>query len=66
MPSLRIYGVVARSAETQAAVAKDLPNAKIFADYQTALNDPQVELVVVATPSGEHKQQAIAALLKGA
>ncbi|HEY3913755.1 MAG TPA: Gfo/Idh/MocA family oxidoreductase [Verrucomicrobiae bacterium] len=41
------------------------PNAKHYEDYKQLLADPNVEAVVVATPTGTHREIALAALAAG-
>lgn len=45
-------------------VHADLPNVRVC-DFATALADPDIDLVVIATPNTEHAPQAIAALKAG-
>jgi predicted dehydrogenase len=45
--------------------AKLAPNAKAGADYQAVLADKEVQAVIVATPTHQHKDIAIAALKAG-
>lgn len=47
------------------AVHADWPGITVISDYETALADPSVELVVLATPNQQHTPQAIAALKAG-
>jgi predicted dehydrogenase len=46
-------------------VAADLPGVSVVADLETALADPAVDLVVIATPNVLHAPQAIAASRAG-
>ncbi len=41
------------------------PNAATFADYKAVLSSPDVEAVVVATPTHQHKEIVLAALQAG-
>jgi predicted dehydrogenase len=45
--------------------AKDTPNAQQYDDYAKLLADPKVQAVVIATPTGTHKEIALAALAAG-
>ncbi len=42
--------------------AADAPNAKSYADYKDLLADPNVQAVVIATPTGTHREIALAAI----
>jgi predicted dehydrogenase len=44
---------------------KDTPNAQPYEDYTKLLADPKVQAVIIATPSGTHKEIALAALAAG-
>lgn len=58
-PGLALRTVVSSD---PAKVAADLPAAQVVADLGTALADPTIDLVVIATPNALHAPQAIAAL----
>jgi len=45
--------------------AKDAPNAKQTSDYKTILETKEITAVVVATPTHQHKEVALAALKAG-
>ncbi len=47
------------------AVHADWPGVTVIPDFDTALADPSVELIVLATPNQQHAPQAIAALKAG-
>nr|WP_199067653.1 oxidoreductase [Chromobacterium sp. ASV5] len=47
------------------AAAADWPDCRVCPDYETALADPEIELIVLATPNTLHFEQAEAALLAG-
>lgn len=59
---LRLHTVVSSQAE---AVAADWPEAKVVADLDAALADPEVELVVIAAPNDRHAPLARQALEAG-
>jgi predicted dehydrogenase len=44
---------------------KEVPNAKPYEDYTKLLADPKVQAVIIATPTGTHKEIALAALAAG-
>jgi len=61
-PGFALHTVVSTDA---AKVAADLPDARVVDDLETALADPAIDLVVIATPNALHAPQAIAALKAG-
>jgi scyllo-inositol 2-dehydrogenase (NADP+) len=61
-PRLRLHAVVTSRAEQ---VRRDHPGARVVASAEELLQDPEVELVVVAAPNSVHHQLAGAALLAG-
>jgi len=62
-PRLRLRAVVTTSRADQ--VHRDHPAARVVASADELLEDPQVELVVVAAPNAVHHQLAAAALRAG-
>jgi len=61
-PGLALHTVVSSDA---AKVAADFPDTRVVAELETALADPVIDLVVIATPNVLHARQAIAALKAG-
>ncbi|NKB68713.1 MAG: dehydrogenase [Candidatus Latescibacteria bacterium] len=61
---LNLYGVVTSREEARQQVREDL-GVEVFARFEDALADPQVDLVVLATPNDVHAPQAIQALEAG-
>ncbi len=61
-PGFRLRTVVSSD---PAKVGADFPDARVVADLETALADPAIDLVVIATPNALHAPQAIAALQAG-
>lgn len=61
-PGLVLHTVVSSD---PAKVAADFPDARVVAELETALADPAIDLVVIATPNALHAPQAIAALEAG-
>jgi predicted dehydrogenase len=48
-----------------ARAGKDVPKAQKYEDYTKLLADPKVQAVIIATPTGTHKEIALAALAAG-
>ena len=63
-PGLHLYGVVSGRVEAREQFRQRF-GAKTFAHFEQALADPQVDLVVLATPNDLHAPQAIAAMHAG-
>src|SRR5262249_39916491 len=61
---LQLYGVVARDPSVRAE-AEALRGVRGFAELQGALDDPQVRLIVIATPHDTHADLAVRALEAG-
>jgi predicted dehydrogenase len=62
VPGLRLHTVVSRDAGKVHAVH---PQARVLADPAAAFSDPDLDLVVVATPNDTHAPLALAALAAG-
>lgn len=65
IPGVRITGVVNRSAESTARVAKDFQIARQFPDWQTLVADPDIDAVVIGTWPNLHCEVTCAALAAG-
>jgi scyllo-inositol 2-dehydrogenase (NADP+) len=61
-PRLRLHAVVTSRAEQ---VRRELPGVRVVASPEALLDDPVVELVVVAAPNAVHHRLAAAALRAG-
>lgn len=59
---LRLAAIGSRRASD---IARDFPEARAFADPQALIDDPSIELVVIATPNDSHASLARAALEAG-
>lgn len=59
---LRLHSVVSSRAE---AVHADWPNVRVQPELSAVLRDPEIDLVVLATPNAVHAEQAHAALDAG-
>ena len=65
-PDLKLHGIVARDADTRSqALALWGPSVRGYADLELALADPEVELIVIATPHDSHADLAVRALDAG-
>lgn len=64
-PGLRLHGIAARDPEKQAAARVNHPDAKLYPTFDDALADPDVDLVVLATPNDTHADFAVRALAAG-
>jgi len=56
---LRLTAISSRRADE---IARDFPEAKAYENPQSLIDDPDIELVVVATPNETHAALARAAL----
>lgn len=63
-PGLKLHGVASRSPETREKIL-ERGDCKAYASFEEALADPEVDLVVIASPNDQHAPQAIAALRAG-
>src|SRR5262245_55970039 len=61
---LGLFGVVARDPKNRAE-AESLWQARGYASLDAALHDPEVELIVIATPHDTHADMAVRALEAG-
>ncbi|NID05357.1 oxidoreductase [Luteibacter jiangsuensis] len=59
---LRLTAIASRRAEE---IARDFPEAKAYENPQSLIDDPDIELVVIATPNETHAALARAALEAG-
>jgi len=64
-PGLTLHGVAGRDPEKRARLAAERPDAKAYETFEDALADPDVDLVVLATPNSTHCDLAVAALEAG-
>jgi scyllo-inositol 2-dehydrogenase (NADP+) len=63
-PGLHLHGVAGRSAEKVETASAEL-GCKGYVGYESALADPDVDAVVLATPNSTHADHAVAALRAG-
>ena len=59
---IELRAVVSRNGER---VRSQLPEVSVYADISQLLHDPEIELVIIATPNDLHYQQAAEALRAG-
>ncbi|HET6383524.1 MAG TPA: Gfo/Idh/MocA family oxidoreductase [Armatimonadota bacterium] len=63
-PGLELRGVFVRNEERRRRAASDRP-VRVYDSYEEMLEDPAIELVILATPHDVHAEQAIQALDAG-
>lgn len=56
--AFEIYAVASRDLEKASAFAKEFNVTKSYGSYEELANDPNVELVYIATPHSHHSEQA--------
>ena len=64
-PDLKLYAVCSRSAERRTQAKADYPHIVTVDDYGVLLANPQIDLVVLATPHDTHAPMAIQAMDAG-
>jgi len=64
-PGCRVKWVAEPSAKRRAYVLENYPRSQVTPDWQVAVNDPEVDGVVVSTPASTHFELARAALRAG-
>ncbi len=63
-PGLELRGIMARSPEAQSQI-RERGDCRLYLDFDEVLADPEVDLVVLATPNEHHAPLAIRALGAG-
>ncbi len=63
-PGLELHGIMARSPEAQSQI-RERGDCRLYRDFDEVLADPDVDLVVLATPNEHHAPLAIRALQAG-
>lgn len=61
-PEITLYAVASRSLEKATAFARDFRVPKAYGSYTQMLEDPEVDLVYIATPHSEHYENAKACI----
>ncbi len=62
---LSVEAVFTRSPNRQAQALADFSDARIYSSYEDLLADPEVDLVVIATPHDVHESMVLASLAAG-
>jgi len=65
VPDVEVLAVSSRDVEKARAFAERFGIERAYGDYRDLLNDPEVEIVYVATPHGQHREVTLAALDAG-
>ena len=63
-PGLTLHGVASRDAATRERIVRE-HGCRAYASFEQVLADPEVDLVVLATPNSTHAEMAIRALRAG-
>lgn len=58
-PEIELYAIASRSQEKAQSFAQEFNIPKVFGSYLEMLEDPNVDLVYIATPHSEHYQNAL-------
>jgi predicted dehydrogenase len=64
-PALILHGVASRDPATREKIRAERPGARAYESFEEVLGDPDVDLVVLATPTSTHADLAVAALGAG-
>jgi predicted dehydrogenase len=62
MPYAPVVAICDNYSHAFRKAAEEAPKAKQYADYKELLADPNVQAVVIATPTGTHREIALAAI----
>ena len=65
LPEIECYAAASRTPGKAEAFAKDFGFQKVYHSYEDMLNDPEVELVYVATPHSHHYEHMMLSLQHG-
>lgn len=65
LPEIECYAAASRTPGMAEAFAKDFGFQKVYHSYEDMLNDPEVELVYVATPHSHHYEHMMLSLQHG-
>ena len=62
MPEVELVGVVSSSRERSRSIAEKFKVKRWYTDYDKALEDPEVEVVDITSPTFRHKEQVLKAV----
>jgi predicted dehydrogenase len=62
LPNARLYAAASRSIENAQSFATELGFEKAFGSYEDMVNDPEVDVVYIATPHSHHFEHSILCL----
>lgn len=65
LTNAKLVAGCARSDKSVTKFSQSFPQAKIYRDYKDLINDPNIDIVTIATPSGFHMEPAIDAARAG-
>ena len=63
-PGLTLHGVASRNSRTRARIVRER-GCKAYDGFDAVLADPEVDLVVLATPNSTHADMAVRAMEAG-
>jgi len=62
LPNARLYAAASRSLENSQTFASELGFDKAYGSYEEMVNDPEVDVVYIATPHSHHLEHALLCL----
>ena len=62
LPNARLYAAASRSLENAQTFASELGFEKAYGSYEEMVNDPEVDVVYIATPHSHHLEHALLCL----
>ncbi len=65
LPNAKLVAGCARSDKSVAKFSEKFPGTTMYRDYKDLINDPNVDIVTIATPSGAHMEPAVDAAAAG-
>ncbi|KAL4805668.1 hypothetical protein BDV18DRAFT_11905 [Aspergillus unguis] len=64
-PRIKLHGIASRSHETAKAQAQKYHFAKAYSSYDSLLDDPEIDVVYISVPNGQHFEWTAKALNTG-